>query len=218
MNIQRAMDIFADIFADHITFAEKREALDIIHEHNRVHKNLTPEQVMDLNYIRHHFDEIMEEYELRKSMLFRRNLLFKAQLPGSYDWVCGDLYRNFDVKTAFIISHKYSLKDNKFSMIPVCHEIDSDTICQYTGRVVSDAHPSMIWENDVFYDPVSKLHGRVKWDDEYAGFVIDWYANYSTLVLFGIEGEVECGKRASTGMAEYVDFSDFQYVGNIFDL
>lgn len=86
-----------------------------------------------------------------------REILFKAKRKDNGEWVEGYYQQRFDAdgrKQHFIFwSKSYTVWEYV--------EIDSDTLCQYTG--VTDKHDKMIWENDIVkYDIY--LPGYIVWD------------------------------------------------------
>ena len=78
-----------------------------------------------------------------------REILFKGKREDNGEWVEGDLIREQDI-LGKINTRIYQIKgDGAYQM----HEIDPDTVCQYTG--LTDMHGNKILENDICAAPDS---------------------------------------------------------------
>ena len=101
-----------------------------------------------------------------------REILFRAKRLDNGEWVEGDLAHSV-----------YKIGDTcigKYGDSVGMHQIDTETICQYTGLVDNDCNK--IWENDIigFEDIISYdngytehyCRGKVVWDEETASFQV----------------------------------------------
>lgn len=127
-----------------------------------------------------------------------REILFKAKRKDNGEWVEG-YYLNIAKINHFICTGKIKLDGALKGVIaPEMHEIDPDTLCQYTG--LTDKNGKKIWENDICdtFENDSKeiLRNVVKFED---GCFKVFKKHYLSMHL-------DCYEE-----------SDLKVVGNIFD-
>ena len=140
-----------------------------------------------------------------------REILFKARTTKKHNrkhdfndvWVEGDLVRSAEKYYIHPIANKVKI-DGELGKIIVVHEVEPDTLCQYTG--LTDKNGNKIWENDIlkckkyiggnFVDYcievgyVEMKHGafglhRIKNDAYYRPFK-DWLEDYEYEVVGNI--------------------------------
>ena len=82
-----------------------------------------------------------------------REILFKAKRKDNGEWVEGYYQKRFDLDG----SEQHFIFWSKSYTVWEYVEIDSDTLCQYTG--LTDKNDQKIWENDIAYIRSSGLSG-----------------------------------------------------------
>ena len=128
-----------------------------------------------------------------------REILFKAKRKDNGEWVIGALLQSEDesyIATSFLIG------DEGTPLIVAAHEVNPDTICQYTG--LTDKNGKKIWENDIC-DRKEKYPEIVTYNEG------DWQLDYS--YVFGKEMHTD-----ACNLGFYVcERNCVEVIGNIFD-
>lgn len=124
-----------------------------------------------------------------------REILFKAKRIDNGEWVEGYVVRKRGLYFIYDIVNSESCRQNNY-------EIDSETLCEYTG--ITDKNGNKIWENDIC-DRKEKYPEVVKMN---AG---DWTLDYSYLFQSEYGGDY-CNLGFYAAERKCV-----QVIGNIFD-
>lgn len=88
-----------------------------------------------------------------------REILFKAKRLDNGEWVEGYYRADPDLNNHFICGWNYYLSENGLERELFEYEINSGTLCQYTG--LTDKNGQKIWENDM----LGHIFNRVEFVD-----------------------------------------------------
>lgn len=224
MNLYEALKILENMFSEEISIDQKKKAIKFIRDYYLNDMEVDSSRLRELNYFERHIEDMMQELEDRKTMLLRREILFKARRIDNGLWVMGDLFRDLrehkiyiSTNTFFCDSYNKAVQNSNIEMTQLPYEVIPETVCQYTGKHMDDKSGVMIWENDILFDRKNESYGRVKFDTDFVGFVIDWYHTLELLVEYGVQAESEFELFESKGLCEYLDLTEYTHMGNIFD-
>lgn len=112
-----------------------------------------------------------------------REILFKAKRIDNGEWVEGCYECDPDLDNHYICGFDYYSSENGLERDFFTHEVDKNTICQYTG--LTDKNGVKIWENDIVYARCHGLSGKgiIKFDK--GCFVLEDTKRKRTYSLFG---------------------------------
>ena len=122
-----------------------------------------------------------------------KEILFKAKRLDNGEWVEGSLLQTTAVSLKSFIVESSCYTFDKWDWNE-CAQVDTDTICQYTG--LTDKNGKKIWENDVV-----KKH---------------FYTDYAWIIET-VRGKYLCTRPIFESMAYSEDVKHFEVLGNIFD-
>ena len=131
-----------------------------------------------------------------------REILFKAKRKDNGEWVEGYYRADPDLNNHFICGWNYYLSDTGLEREPFEYEINSGTLCQYTG--LTDKNGDKIWENDIC-DRKEKYPEIVTYNKG------DWQLDYSYVFRKEMHTDV-------CNLGFYVcERKCVEVIGNIFD-
>lgn len=140
-----------------------------------------------------------------------REILFRGKRIDNGEWVEG-----------FYVGLRPNLQSMKpeschriYGLNTMYYEIDSETLCQYTG--LKDKNGNRIWENSIikgftypfFCDGEFNYFATVEWSEEYKYFFLYTVKNPKSTVCGISEGNTE--------LFEDFNSDDWEVIGNIFD-
>lgn len=117
-----------------------------------------------------------------------REILFRGKRTDNGEWIEGKVWQISDELSPFI------MKRNKGAYSA---EVDTNTVCQYTGLV--NELGEEFWENDIVQCGI--YYGIIKYED--GAFVIKWDTNGAEFLR--------------NDLAYWVNLRNIRVVGNVFD-
>lgn len=141
-----------------------------------------------------------------------REILFKAKIKDDGEWVEG--YYVYCRKRHYILpilNKEIGFDEREDEWI----EIDSDTLCQYTG--LTDKNGRKIWENDILIG--YQCPYRSDGNDNYFAEVT-WFENCPAFGIYTFKNPKSnvCGiSEGNTEFMENWNSEDWGVIGNIFD-
>lgn len=132
-----------------------------------------------------------------------REILFKAKRADNGEWVTGYYFKAGEKSMILCFF------TNETGLYYEMCEIDSETVCQYTG--LTDKNGKMIWENDIIKYHFGEQTAPIKYGTyqscfdstktQHCGFYVDW----------------DFKKSLRKDLGYWICMVDAEPIGNIFD-